>query len=54
MTEVNKIVPNIILDENNVTEILKEQLRDYHSICIVPHLSPTPYTSRERRNVKSK
>ena len=50
MTEVNKIVPNIILDENNVTKILKEQLRDYHSICIVPHLSPTPKAQEARGN----
>ena len=29
---------------------LKEQLRDYHSICIVPHLSPTPYASKRKKN----
>lgn len=52
MTEVNKIVPNIILDKNNVTKILKEQLRDYHSICIVPHLSPTPYASKRKKKRK--
>lgn len=52
MTEVNKIVPNIILDENNVTKILKEQLRDYHPIQIMPYTGPTPYASKRKKKHK--
>ena len=52
MTEVNKIVPNIILDENNVTKFLKEQLRDYHSIQIMPCTGSTPYASKRKKKRK--
>ena len=42
--------PKIEVDTNNIAKLLKEQLRDGHSICIVPHLSPTPYASKRKKN----
>lgn len=42
----------IEVNTNNVAKLLKEQLRDCHSICIVPHLSPTPYASKRKKHKK--
>lgn len=54
MEELKKDL-KIEVNTNNMANLLKEQLRDCHSMCIVPHLSPTPYASRiKKRNVKSK
>lgn len=47
-----KRIPNIELNTNNIAKFLKEQLRDYHPICIVPHLSPTPYASKRKKKRK--
>jgi hypothetical protein len=44
--------PKIEVNTNNVAKLLKEQLRDGHSICIVPHLSPTPYASKRKKKRK--
>lgn len=46
--------PKIEVNTNNVAKLLKEQLRDYHSICIVSHLSPTPYSSKRKKKRKNK
>ena len=51
MEDLNKN-PKIEVNTNNVAKILKEQLRDCHSICIVPHLSPTPYASKRKKKHK--
>lgn len=58
MEELNKN-PKIEVNTNNVAKILKKQLRDYHSICIVPQLSQHPTQATQVRgkrnvNVKSK
>lgn len=47
-----KRIPNIEVNTNNIAKLLKEQLRDYHTICIVPHLSPTPYASKRKKKRK--
>ena len=52
MEDLNKIITEIALHTNSVAKLLKEQLRDCHSICIVPHLSPTPYASKRKKKRK--
>lgn len=49
-----KRIPKIEVDTNNIAKLLKEQLRDYHPICIVPKLSPTPPASKRKKKCKSK
>lgn len=51
MEELRRI-PKIEVNTNNVYELFKKQLRDYHSICIVPQLSPTPYASKRKKKRK--
>lgn len=52
MDELRRILK--IEATNNVYELLKKQLRDYHSICIVPQLSPTPYASKRKKKRKKR
>lgn len=44
--------PKIEVNTNNIAKLLKEQLRDYHPICIMPHLSPTPYAGKRKKKHK--
>lgn len=51
MNELRRL-PKIEVNTNNVDKLLKEQLRDCHSIFIVTQLSPTPYASKKKKKRK--
>ena len=51
MEELNKC-QKITVDTNNVSKLLKEQLRDHHSTWIIPRVGSTPYASKRKKHKK--